>query len=387
MNDFDAIVVGAGPAGCAAAYDLADAGLAVLLVDRKAFPRIKPCGGALTMKSLLRLRYSIAPVVRSVARGFEMRLAGEAGRLMTSRHPVAVTTVREDLDAYCLEQTRRRGADFRVVSEIARIREHDHGVSVETDDGQTIRAGFLVGADGANSRVRRLLDDRPVEHAWALEGQSPGVANAPQGVMRFDFGRFADGFAWSFPKGDHVNVGLYTRRPRARLSKSELVAYATSMLGLAAPRRIVGFPLGVGGDDHVPERRRVLLVGDAAGLTERLLGEGIHNAIASGQAAAGAIIAQLRRGAAASVLYGLNLGEIRRDLQLCATLADRFYGAERLGYRLLCAAPTRAALMQGCAAGKTLHEIVRTAALSPLYAIPACPTVTEFERGASRLAS
>jgi geranylgeranyl reductase family protein len=387
MNDFDTVVVGAGPAGCAAAYDLADAGLAVLLVDRKSFPRVKPCGGALTMKSLLRLRYSIAPVVKSVARGFEMRLTGEGECLMTSHHPVAVTTVREDLDSFCLEQTRRRGADFRVISEVARIIEDDQGVRVETEDGQTIRAGFLIGADGANSRVRRLIDDRPVEHAWALEGQAPSVPNTPSGVMRFDFGGVADGFAWSFPKGDHVNVGLYTRRPRAHLRKVDLVAYAGSILGLAAPRRIVGFPLGVGGEDHVPERRRVLLVGDAAGLTERLLGEGLYNAIASGQAAARAITAQIRRGADARLLYRQGLGEVRRDLQLCATLADRFYGAERMGYRLLCVPPTRTALMQGCAAGKTLHDIVRTAVLSPFYAIPACGTVTEFERGATRLAS
>ena len=387
MNDFDAVVVGAGPAGCAAAYDLADAGLAVLLMDRKTFPRVKPCGGALTMKSLLRLRYSIAPVVRSVARGFEMGLAGEGRRLMSGRHPVAVTTVREHLDAFCLDQTRRRGADFQVTTGIARIVERDQGVSVETADGRTLRAGFLIGADGAGSNVRRLIDERPAEHAWALEGQAETVAGNRLGVMRFDFGRIADGFAWSFPKGDHVNVGLYSRRPRARLSKSQLVDYVTSVLGLPAPTRIVGFPLGVGGEADVPERRRVFLVGDAAGFTERLLGEGIHNAIASGQAAAAAIIAERRRGVDAALHYRRALGAIRRDLQLCATLADRFYGAERLGYRLLCAAPSRVALMQGCAAGKTLHEIVRTAALSPLYAIPVCRTVAEFELEAVRLAS
>jgi 2-polyprenyl-6-methoxyphenol hydroxylase-like FAD-dependent oxidoreductase len=104
--------------------------------------------------------------VKSVVRGFEVCLTREGGRLMSSRHPVAVTTVREELDAFCLEQTRRRGADFQVVPRIARIREYDHGVEVETDEGATIRAGFLVGADGANSRVRQLIDERPVEHGW-----------------------------------------------------------------------------------------------------------------------------------------------------------------------------------------------------------------------------
>ncbi len=61
MSKYDAIVVGAGPAGCAAAYDLAAAGRSVLLLDRCHFPRLKPCAGALTVKTLKALRYSVAP--------------------------------------------------------------------------------------------------------------------------------------------------------------------------------------------------------------------------------------------------------------------------------------------------------------------------------------
>ncbi|HET9211537.1 MAG TPA: FAD-dependent oxidoreductase, partial [Thermoanaerobaculia bacterium] len=61
----DVLVVGAGPAGCAAAFDLARAGLDVLLLDRRSFPRVKPCGGALTVKALRALRFSVAPLVRA----------------------------------------------------------------------------------------------------------------------------------------------------------------------------------------------------------------------------------------------------------------------------------------------------------------------------------
>jgi len=123
-------------------------------------------------------------------------------------------------------------------------------------------------------------------------------------------------------------------------------------------------------------------VGDAAGMAEALLGEGIHNAIKSGQAAARAIIGQTRRGADARLLYQQSLRDVRQDLKLCARLAEWFYGDERRGYELICAAPARMALLRGCAAGKTLQEIVGTAALSPFYAIGPDTTVTEFERGA-----
>ena len=72
---WDAMVVGAGPAGCAAAYDLAAAGLSVLLLDHKDFPRAKACAGGLTSKAVQALRYSIAPVVRKVVG--RVRLEGE----------------------------------------------------------------------------------------------------------------------------------------------------------------------------------------------------------------------------------------------------------------------------------------------------------------------
>ena len=71
---WDAIVVGAGPAGCAAAYDLAAAGQSVLLVDKSDFPRLKACAGGLTIKAVKALRYSIDPVVREVVR--RVRLEG-----------------------------------------------------------------------------------------------------------------------------------------------------------------------------------------------------------------------------------------------------------------------------------------------------------------------
>ena len=73
---WDAIVVGAGPAGCAAAYDLAAAGQSVLLLDKNDFPRPKACAGGLTSKAVQALRYSIDPVVRKVVR--RVRLEGES---------------------------------------------------------------------------------------------------------------------------------------------------------------------------------------------------------------------------------------------------------------------------------------------------------------------
>src|SRR4051812_18648445 len=108
----DVIVIGAGPAGCAAAYDLVSSGLTVLLLDKKSFPRLKPCAGAITIKTLKALRYPILPVIRHVCNDFRVGLKMDRTDLFRSRFPVAAMTVRSEFDAYCLAQCIRRGASF-----------------------------------------------------------------------------------------------------------------------------------------------------------------------------------------------------------------------------------------------------------------------------------
>ncbi|HEY2048421.1 MAG TPA: geranylgeranyl reductase family protein [Caulobacteraceae bacterium] len=379
MERFDAIVIGAGPAGCAAAYDLVDAGLSVVLLDRKTFPRAKPCAGAVTVKALKRLRYSIAPVVRYVARDLEMSLRGERVRRFRSRHPVAAMTVREELDAFCLDVTRARGADFRITRDISRIDEDKSGVTLTTADGEVLRASFIVGADGANSRVRKLIGGARTDRAWALEGHVGGDASKGARLMRFDFGQVPNGYGWIFPKGDHLNVGLYAQSAEVAFGPADVVAYARQALGTDDVGRIVGHPLGVGGEAYSPARR-VFLAGDAAGSVERMLGEGIHNAIKSGQLAAEAIIGELREGADAQKTYRRLLNTIRADLKACARASDWFYRRERRGFRGLSNVVARTSLMRGFAAGKTFHDIVWTVPLSPFYAIGPVTTVIEFEQ-------
>jgi geranylgeranyl reductase family protein len=383
MDRFDVIVVGAGPAGSAAAYDLADAGLSVALLDRKNFPRVKPCAGAVTVKALKRLRYSIAPVIRWVARDLEVSLGGERERRFASRHPIAAMTVREELDAFCLQMTCARGAQFRVVHDISGLTEDATGVTVLAAAGEALRAAFVIGADGANSRIRRLLGVGGADRAWALEGRAETRSAGGAAEMRFDFACAHGGYGWIFPKGDHVNVGLYTSQPQITFSTSDLVAYARRALGTAQVEEIVGHPLGVGGEAYVPHRRRVILAGDAAGTAERLFGEGIHNAIKSGQLAAEAIVGELRGGREARKTYARGLGPLKADLRTCARMSRRFYRHQRLGFAGLCSLPVRTSLMRGFAAGRTAREILRTAPLAPFYAIDPVESVIQYERDAS----
>src|SRR6266542_3480373 len=118
MRDHDVIIVGAGPAGCAAAYDLAASGISVLLLDRHHFPRVKACAGALTVKALAALRYPIDPVIKRVCRTMGLVNNGGESRVLRSRHALAVSTVRSGLDHFCLAITLEKGVAFEVVREI-----------------------------------------------------------------------------------------------------------------------------------------------------------------------------------------------------------------------------------------------------------------------------
>src|ERR1700761_8833962 len=154
MDVWDAIVVGAGPAGCAAAYDLAAAGRSVLLLDKRSFPRPKACAGGLTVKAVKTLRYSIDPVVREVVRRIQLEGGPGLSSSLKNPEPICVMTVRAELDEFCLRKTIAAGASFRRIPGLQQVLRSEEALCLHTAEG-TFRTRFLVGADGANGQVGR----------------------------------------------------------------------------------------------------------------------------------------------------------------------------------------------------------------------------------------
>ena len=140
------MVVGAGPAGCAAAWDLATAGRAVLLLDKAEFPRHKACAGGLTRKSLRALRYSVTPVVRETVSAIVVEKSRAEAATLTSRNPVCAMTVRQELDEYCLQQTLAAGAQFERIGAITGIDVDGDGVD-GNEPGSGLWDGYLLGFD------------------------------------------------------------------------------------------------------------------------------------------------------------------------------------------------------------------------------------------------
>ena len=352
--EYDVLIAGAGPAGCAAAFDLARAGRRVLLLDKRTFPRPKACACGLTRKTLAALRYSVAPVVERECSEIVLQQASEDAAKrevrVRTRSPICAMAVRECFDAFCLQQTLAEGAKLRKIEGIVTLRENSDGIELDiatTEGDVTLRAAVLIGADGSNGQTRRLSESS--EAAWytrgfALEACVP-YAELPDklpggGVAHdlvFDFAPLHGGYGWLFPKGDHINIGVGAFAPEAddaqlkSVTRDLLTGYAARKLGVTDLSHITGQHLGMGGHAYVP-RGRVLLAGDAAGLSDPLTGEGIHSAIVSGQAAAAAILDSKPDLAAA---YSKRLRPLQETLAFSHRAARAFYAEPERGFRAM----------------------------------------------------
>ena len=291
MERFDALVVGAGPAGSTAAYRLAKAGASVLLADRARFPRDKPCGGALTFRAVRQLPVAIDPVVEDVVERFELRLRYRSSFERRAQEPLCLMTQRRRLDAYLAEAAAEAGAEFRDGVKVADIVVSNDGVSASVD-GRPVKAGVLFGADGVNGAIPRALgvgDD--YIHGVALEGNVPYGSERYRGRLVLELGVIPGGYGWIFPKGDHMNLGVggwESQGPTLRERLAELCAQhgvsaddLTDVRGYRLPLRRPASPLVKG---------RALLVGDAAGLVDPLTGDGIYEALLSARLATEAVV-------------------------------------------------------------------------------------------------
>jgi geranylgeranyl reductase family protein len=296
MERFDVLVVGAGPAGSAAALHLAGAGASVLLADRARFPRDKPCGGGLTGRALRHAPCDVAPVVEHVVDRFVLRV-GYGGRFArrSGGGPLIAMTQRRRLDLHLAEQASAAGADFRDGVKVAEVQLEDGGVGALVG-GSRVRASYVLGADGANGVVARATGlGEGIVTGVALEANAAwgDLEPAPyEGTAWVELGVVRGGYGWVFPKGDHANLGVggwHGEGPRLRAHLDRLArahgvdpTRLTDVRGHRLPMRRLASPAA---------RGRALLVGDAAGLVDPLSGDGMYEAFVSARLAADAVLA------------------------------------------------------------------------------------------------
>ncbi len=299
-------MVGAGPAGTAAAIRAQDRGLHVEVVDRATFPRDKTCGDGLTTAALRHLERLGVPrrSLSGMVPIHETILVSPSGRRVTLSFPdhglYAGVIAREELDAVLVEFARSRGVAVHEGTPVVNVTNEASSVAVSCADGSHFEASYVVAADGNYSTVRRILEptgERRLGTSHAFRQYFRGVED-PRLWVVFE-PDLLPGYAWVFPlPGGRANVGFGVRRTSATSGK-QLNALWRDLMRRPSIREILGagepegapraWPIPGDLDAAALSDGRLLYVGDAAGTVDPLTGEGIAQAIETGILAADSV--------------------------------------------------------------------------------------------------
>jgi geranylgeranyl reductase family protein len=292
LAEWDVAVVGAGPAGLAAALAAAAAGARTLVIERAEHPRYKTCGGGLIGASLAAAGRHIQVPARDRIDVITASLNGRREFTRRADAPLLAMVSREEFD----DALRKAAADAGVtLSQRATVRgvSEDGGLAcARLADGTTVRARVLIGADGSSGVSSRYAGVRFRQVDLGLELEipvPPPVADQWRGRVMLDWGPMPGSYGWVFPKGDLLTVGVIAARGQGEQTRQYLRDF-TRRLGLAGypAARDSGHLTHCRADDSPLRRGRVLVAGDAAGLLEPWTREGISFALRSGALAGAA---------------------------------------------------------------------------------------------------
>lgn len=376
---FDVIVVGGGPGGSSAAAAALRRGLTVAQIDRYRFPRVKPCGGGVTIKSTNALPADLAVPFHGESRSLEFNVwQKRQNRFTRASTTLLRMVVRPEFDNWFVsENAKRPGFQFFDDERVLELT-FDGTFTVRTSK-RVLHARHLVGADGAYSMVNKQYRvTAPKGFAVAVEValRRDQAELSAEIAPSFDFGAIGRGYGWVFPKDDHWNVGLYTLDKNKSL-REELVAYITKK-GF----RVRGDPLATfaahqfpyGGYRIAIPDAPVYIVGDAGGFGDPIMGEGIYHALESGRIA-GETIADCVDGRASPAAYYERLKpSVLMDTFVTYLVSREFYRNVDKALTILENPFLWRPIAQGYAAGATFSRSITNAA----WLLPKAVVLNEF---------
>lgn len=367
---YDCVIVGAGPAGGAAAYHLAKRGRSVLVLEKESLPRYKPCGGGVSPQVQQWFDFDFSPAIslrlRSVRYTWNKEDPVEVE--LASQEPFWM--VRRDIfDHFLIKQAQAQGAELRDGTEVLGIQWHSDHWKIETPNG-SVEGKYLIAADGGKGKLAQHLGfkERKRRLAGALEVETPVEHQNRQ--IHFEFALVKNGYIWNFPKADGFSIGIGTfRGGEPQDFKAILKNYATLFDLDISQAKQYGHPISVWDGKQKLHTQNALLAGEAACVVDPFSAEGIRPSIYSGMQAGLAIDRALGGDSNALSDYSTLINEEwGNDMAWAQRLAALFYRVPHLGYKLGVKRPSATRRMGLILSGEMRYRDIADRAIKRLTA-------------------
>ena len=367
---YDCIVVGAGPAGGSAAYHLAKRGRRVLVLEKEALPRYKPCGGGVSPQVAEWFDFDFSPAISLKTRDFRFtwNLSDPVELNLSELEPIWM--VRRDIfDQFLMQQAQRQGAELRASTEVTGIEFQGNHWQVNTAAGP-IAGRYLIAADGGKGPLAKWLGFTQRKRRLAGAFEAEAEVQLPDSRIHFEFGMVKNGYIWNFPKADGYSLGIGTfRGGEPQDFKAILSDYAAAFNIDLKTTRQYGHPIALWDGNQTLHTQNALLAGEAACIVDPMTAEGIRPSMFTGVKAAEAIDQAIGGNANALEQYSEVIAqEWGSEMLWAQRLAGLFYRIPSIGYRLGVKRPGTAERMGQILCGKLHYSDVANRALNRLSA-------------------